>query len=104
MLGARPGYGNLPAAEECCCRVPMPPSRSSGPDPRGDAMASTLIGPYAELAPVCQPHDPRTAVVAQRVAEMITARLPAVSVEHIGSTAVPGCAGKGVVDLLLVYP
>jgi GrpB-like predicted nucleotidyltransferase (UPF0157 family)/mannose-6-phosphate isomerase-like protein (cupin superfamily) len=25
-------------------------------------------------------------------------------VEHVGSTSVPGCAGKGVVDLMLVYP
>ena len=24
--------------------------------------------------------------------------------EHIGSTAVPGCAGKGVVDLMVLYP
>jgi GrpB-like predicted nucleotidyltransferase (UPF0157 family) len=24
-------------------------------------------------------------------------------VEHVGSTSVPGCAGKGIVDLLLVY-
>jgi GrpB-like predicted nucleotidyltransferase (UPF0157 family) len=25
-------------------------------------------------------------------------------VEHIGSTAVPGCAGKGIIDLMLLYP
>jgi GrpB-like predicted nucleotidyltransferase (UPF0157 family) len=25
-------------------------------------------------------------------------------VEHVGSTAVPGCWGKGVVDLILLYP
>jgi GrpB-like predicted nucleotidyltransferase (UPF0157 family)/mannose-6-phosphate isomerase-like protein (cupin superfamily) len=25
-------------------------------------------------------------------------------VEHIGSTAVPGCAGKGIVDLMILYP
>jgi ubiquinone/menaquinone biosynthesis C-methylase UbiE/GrpB-like predicted nucleotidyltransferase (UPF0157 family) len=25
-------------------------------------------------------------------------------VEHIGSTSVPGCAGKGIVDLMLLYP
>jgi GrpB-like predicted nucleotidyltransferase (UPF0157 family) len=34
---------------------------------------------------------------------MITALLPALTVEHFGSTAVPGCAGKGVIDLMLLY-
>jgi GrpB-like predicted nucleotidyltransferase (UPF0157 family) len=37
------------------------------------------------------------------VKEMIWRRLPGVAVEHVGSTAVPGCAGKGVVDLLIPY-
>lgn len=34
---------------------------------------------------------------------MIRARVPGVAVEHVGSTAVPGCAGKGVVDLMIPY-
>jgi GrpB-like predicted nucleotidyltransferase (UPF0157 family) len=34
---------------------------------------------------------------------MITARLPTVAVEHFGSTAVPNCAGKGVIDLMILY-
>lgn len=38
------------------------------------------------------------------VADMIQSHLPGVVVEHIGSTAVPGCAGKGIVDLMLLYP
>jgi GrpB-like predicted nucleotidyltransferase (UPF0157 family) len=25
-------------------------------------------------------------------------------VEHVGSTSVPGCAGKGIVDLMALYP
>jgi GrpB-like predicted nucleotidyltransferase (UPF0157 family) len=37
------------------------------------------------------------------VAGMIRQHLPHVSVEHVGSTAVPGCAGKGVIDLLIPY-
>jgi GrpB-like predicted nucleotidyltransferase (UPF0157 family) len=49
-------------------------------------------------------YDPRAAEVAERVARLVTARLPEVAVEHVGSTAVPGCAGKGVVDLMLLYP
>jgi GrpB-like predicted nucleotidyltransferase (UPF0157 family) len=41
--------------------------------------------------------------VAATVAATITAQLPTVTVEHFGSTAVPGCAGKGVVDLMILY-
>jgi GrpB-like predicted nucleotidyltransferase (UPF0157 family) len=35
---------------------------------------------------------------------MILARLRALTVEHIGSTSVPGCAGKGILDLMVLYP
>jgi GrpB-like predicted nucleotidyltransferase (UPF0157 family) len=62
------------------------------------------IGPYEPLPVACHPWDPRAPEVAQRVAALIHARLPEAVVEHVGSTAVPGCAGKGVVDLLLLYP
>jgi GrpB-like predicted nucleotidyltransferase (UPF0157 family) len=34
---------------------------------------------------------------------MIRDRVPGIAVEHVGSTAVPGCAGKGVVDLMIPY-
>lgn len=34
---------------------------------------------------------------------MIRTRVPGVAVEHVGSTAVPECAGKGVVDLMIPY-
>jgi GrpB-like predicted nucleotidyltransferase (UPF0157 family) len=35
---------------------------------------------------------------------MTAAVMPDATVEHIGSSAVSGCDGKGVVDLLLLYP
>jgi GrpB-like predicted nucleotidyltransferase (UPF0157 family) len=38
------------------------------------------------------------------VAALIEPRVSGAVVEHIGSTSVPGCAGKGVVDLMLLYP
>ena len=38
------------------------------------------------------------------VADLIESHLPDVKVEHVGSTSVPGCAGKGVVDLMILYP
>jgi GrpB-like predicted nucleotidyltransferase (UPF0157 family) len=49
------------------------------------------------------PHeqDPRVGDVAERVAALIREQRPDLSVEHVGSTAVPGLAGKGVVDLMI---
>src|SRR5262249_44700072 len=52
---------------------------------------------------VCQDYDPRTVAVAQRVAASIQVQMPTATVEHIGSTSVPGCAGKGIVDLMMLY-
>ncbi len=62
------------------------------------------IGPYEQLPATCNDHDPRSFEVAKRVADLIESHLPDVRVEHVGSTAVPGCAGKGVVDLMILYP
>ena len=67
-------------------------------------MPEPIIGRYPHLPPACLAYDPRAPAVAQRVGDLITTRLPAVTVEHIGSTSVPGCAGKGIVDLMVVYP
>jgi GrpB-like predicted nucleotidyltransferase (UPF0157 family) len=63
-----------------------------------------LIGPYVSQPTACHDHDPVATDVARRVAALIEPALPGVVVEHIGSTAVPGCPGKGVVDLMLLYP
>lgn len=67
-------------------------------------MLRTIIAPYLPLPPACHEYDPMAAEVAERVAQEITSLLPQVTVEHIGSTAVPGCAGKGVVDMMVLYP
>jgi GrpB-like predicted nucleotidyltransferase (UPF0157 family) len=60
-----------------------------------------VIGPYELRPATCRDYDSRAATVAERVAECIASRLPGIRVEHIGSTSVPGCAGKGVVDLMI---
>ena len=65
---------------------------------------SVVIAPYEQLPAICNDHDPRSFEVAKRVADLIESHLPDVRVEHVGSTAVPGCAGKGVVDLMVLYP
>lgn len=67
------------------------------------------IGTYAYLHyenfdEVYRPYDVRFPEVAQRVIDLIEAAMPDARVEHVGSTAIPGCAGKGVIDLLLTYP
>ena len=67
------------------------------------AMSGSIIGPYRQLPAECLPYDGAAPVVAERVAARITGGLDGVFVEHFGSTAVPGCQGKGVVDLMLIY-
>lgn len=66
--------------------------------------ASSTIGPYLTPPVVCREYDPRAAGAARLVAGLIRDQLPHLVVEHIGSTAVPGCAGQGIVDLLIPVP
>ncbi|MEO6726164.1 MAG: GrpB family protein [Blastocatellia bacterium] len=61
------------------------------------------ISSYETSPAACLDYDPRGPHVAAHVAAIITLHLPNVIVEHVGSTAVPGCAGKGVIDLMLLY-
>jgi GrpB-like predicted nucleotidyltransferase (UPF0157 family) len=63
----------------------------------------TPIGPYCDAPAECLEYDPHFPEVAARVATLVGGVLPQARVEHVGSTAVPGCAGKGVIDLLLTY-
>jgi dephospho-CoA kinase len=58
---------------------------------------------YRDPAQVIRPWDPRAPVVASRLVRLIGDAFPAGTVEHIGSTAIPGCDGKGVIDLMLLY-
>ena len=62
------------------------------------------ILPYHVAAASYHEWDPRAPHVADAVIQHIEMDNPAVSVEHIGSTSVPGCGGKGIVDLMLMYP
>jgi hypothetical protein len=63
-----------------------------------------IIGAYEDRPATCHEYDPRSAEVAREVAALIEPHLPGAWVEHVGSTSVLGCAGKGVVDLMLLYP
>ena len=59
------------------------------------------ILPYCRVPIVV--HEPNGAApeVAREVAALIAAKRPGTVAEHVGSSAVPGLAGKGTVDLLL---
>ena len=63
-----------------------------------------VIGPYDEPPVVCRDFDPRAADIARQVAGLVSRHLPAARAEHVGSTAVPGCGGRGSVDLLIACP
>lgn len=69
------------------------------------AGARLPIGIYNTPAAVeYLPHNPEARRVAQALAGLIARRNSDLQVEHIGSTAVPGCWGKGIIDLLVIYP
>jgi GrpB-like predicted nucleotidyltransferase (UPF0157 family) len=70
--------------------------------------ASLLIGPYdAPGAPKVvdlRPWDPRGPAAANSVMRILRTALPGIEIEHVGSTSVPGCEGKGILDLMLLTP
>jgi GrpB-like predicted nucleotidyltransferase (UPF0157 family) len=63
-----------------------------------------VIGPYEPRPVECREYDSRAADVARQVAALIGLHLPQVEVVHVGSTAVYGCAGRGIVDLMIRVP
>jgi GrpB-like predicted nucleotidyltransferase (UPF0157 family) len=61
------------------------------------------IGKYEHGPAAFADSDPRAPKVAQLLIDAIQQRDPRVVVDHVGSTAVPGCRGKGVIDLAVTY-
>jgi GrpB-like predicted nucleotidyltransferase (UPF0157 family) len=59
------------------------------------------IGPYRRVPVQVHQADPDAPEVARRLIALIATRWPATPAEHVGSTAVPDLAGKGIIDLLL---
>jgi GrpB-like predicted nucleotidyltransferase (UPF0157 family) len=62
------------------------------------------ILPYCRVPIMVHESNAAAPAVARQVAELIAARHPGAVAEHVGSSAVPGLAGKGTVDLLLPTP
>jgi GrpB-like predicted nucleotidyltransferase (UPF0157 family) len=71
---------------------------------QGEPLAKSPILTYQVMPPAYVEYDPNVVVVAQRVIALIRSAAPWISPEHIGSTAVPNCSGKGIVDLAAFYP
>jgi 5-(carboxyamino)imidazole ribonucleotide synthase len=67
-------------------------------EPGGDGPDLPIL-PYERRVAHVWAWDPRTADVAVTIAAIIQRHRPDLAVEHIGSTAVPGLPGKGIVDL-----
>ena len=59
------------------------------------------IGRYRRVPVQIHEADPDTPEVARRLIALISTRWPGTPAEHIGSSAVPGLAGKNIIDLLL---
>ena len=62
------------------------------------------ILPYCRVPIMVRESNDAAPAVARQVAELIAAKRPGAVAEHVGSSAVPGLAGKGTVDLLLPTP
>jgi GrpB-like predicted nucleotidyltransferase (UPF0157 family) len=72
------------------------------PTNAGVTAASTPpIGPYHRAPVQIHQADPAVPQVARRLIELIATKWPPTPAEHVGSSAVAGLAGKGIIDLLL---
>ena len=70
-------------------------------DPAMTAASKPPIGPYRRAPVEVHQADPHAPEVARRLIELIATRWPPTPAEHVGSSSVPGLAGKGIIDLLL---
>jgi GrpB-like predicted nucleotidyltransferase (UPF0157 family) len=62
---------------------------------------SPPIGRYLRVPVEVHQADPDAPEVARHLTALIATRWPGTPAEHIGSSAVPGLAGKNIIDLLL---
>jgi GrpB protein len=94
---------NRPA--EVAAQVPMHRvAARTGPHPSDvgtTAAPQPPIGRYRRVPVQVHQADPDAPQVARRLIALIATRWPATPAEHMGSSAVPGLAGKNIIDLLL---
>ena len=61
------------------------------------------IRPHISTPAEFHAYDPRGREIARILNGTITHIEPALQVEHVGSTSVFGCGGKGIIDLAVLY-
>jgi GrpB-like predicted nucleotidyltransferase (UPF0157 family)/polyisoprenoid-binding protein YceI len=102
-VGAHIHLTNRPAE----VATPVPTHRAAArTDPHPSDVGTTAepqlpIGRYRRVPVQIHQADPDAPEVARRLIALIAARWPATPAEHVGSSAVPGLAGKGIIDLLV---
>jgi len=62
------------------------------------------ILPYFSTPAEFRAYAPEGAEIARQLRGAIQSVEAALQVEHVGSTSVPGCGGKGIIDLAILYP
>lgn len=61
------------------------------------------IGLYQLKPPAYHPWHPEFLEVATEVGDYLKQQISGIRVEHVGSTSVDYCGGKGIIDLLVLY-
>jgi GrpB-like predicted nucleotidyltransferase (UPF0157 family) len=62
------------------------------------------ILPYFSTPAEFRAYDPEVTEVVRLLRSAVQGAEPQLQVEHVGSTSVPGCGGKGIIDLAILYP
>jgi GrpB-like predicted nucleotidyltransferase (UPF0157 family) len=60
--------------------------------------------PYLLMPAEFRAYQPQVVETARLLCSAIRSVEPELQVEHVGSTSVPGCGGKGIIDLMVLYP
>jgi GrpB-like predicted nucleotidyltransferase (UPF0157 family) len=82
--------------QDCLPRTDLHPSHAGTLSP-----STPPIGRYWRVPVQVHQADPDAPEVAGRLIALLATRWPTTPAEHVGSSAVPGLAGKGIIDLLL---
>ncbi|HZC99166.1 MAG TPA: GrpB family protein [Actinomycetes bacterium] len=71
---------------------------------RAAVQSQRVIEEYERVPVVVRRADPAAPEVAGCLLDLVASVVPGSRAEHVGSSAVPGLAGKGTIDLLLPTP